>query len=136
MIKRDFPKIHFYDQDFVDIYDRTWAWIQDSWFSGPEKGPFKGKFFAYPGSARVTQLEAILSSFFLVYSNRVYQANSTLDLFYEQQEANGAIRCAYDIATGDPVVGPENPEGLGLPLFAWAEYNLYHKSANKNARFE
>jgi len=21
--KRDFPKIHFYDQDFVDIYDKT-----------------------------------------------------------------------------------------------------------------
>ena len=25
----------------------------------------------------------------------------------------------------------KNPEGIGLPLFAWAEYNLYHKSANK-----
>ena len=37
MIKRDFPKIHFYDQDFVDIYDKTWAWIQDCWSSGNEK---------------------------------------------------------------------------------------------------
>ena len=24
-----------------------------------------------------------------------------------------------------------NPEGIGIPLFAWAEFNLYHKSANK-----
>jgi hypothetical protein len=37
LIKRDFPKIHFYDQDFVDIYDKTWAWIQDCWSSGNEK---------------------------------------------------------------------------------------------------
>ncbi|NLJ11118.1 MAG: hypothetical protein GX438_12370 [Treponema sp.] len=131
MIKRDFPKIHFYDQDFVDIYDRTWAWIQDSWLSGPEKAAIKGKFFGYPGCTKVTQLEAILSSFFLVYSNRIYQAHPTLDIFYERQEPNGAIRWAYEIESGNPVVSPDNPEGLGLPLFAWAEFNLYHKSANK-----
>ena len=31
MSKKDFPKIHFYDQDFVDIYDKTWNWLSDSW---------------------------------------------------------------------------------------------------------
>lgn len=131
MIKRDFPKIHFYDQDFVDIYDRTWAWIQDSWLSGSERSVIKGTFFGYPGCAKTTQMEAILSSFFLVYSNRIYQAHPTLDIFYERQEPNGAIRWAYDIESGNPVVSPDNPEGIGLPLFAWAEFNLYHKSANK-----
>lgn len=131
MTKRDFPKIHFYDQDFVDIYDKTWAWIQDCWFSGETKSPLGSKFFFHPGSSSVYQIEAVLSSFFLVYSNRIFQAHPSLDLFYERQEPSGAIRWAYDIETGNPVVGPENPEGLGLPLFAWAEFNLYHKSANK-----
>jgi hypothetical protein len=28
-------------------------------------------------------------------------------------------------------VDAANPEGVGLPLFAWAEFNLYHKTANK-----
>ena len=37
MNKRDFPKIHFYDQDFVDIYDKTWTWIQDFW-TDPKTG--------------------------------------------------------------------------------------------------
>ena len=32
---------------------------------------------------------------------------------------------------GKPICPADNPEGLGLPLFAWAEYNLYHKTANK-----
>jgi neutral trehalase len=281
VIKRDFPKIHFYDQDFVDIYDKTWAWIQDCWNTGNEKStgekpsgekseseksesekslieqasietcspepprteailienllsvsemvsfenppgelgwvdmgnsteqetsvenpppdiasidaeqpvdlehgadptdafdlehPFEnehsfenehpfdlehpseneteaaltensspekastekprisGKFFSYPGSGVVQQVDAIFSSFFLVYSNRIYQAHPTLDIFYEHQEPDGAIRSTYDIATGLPVVEADNPEGLGLPLFAWAEFNLYHKSANK-----
>jgi neutral trehalase len=129
--KRDFPRIHFYDQDFVDIYDKTWAWIQDCWNSGGENSLLEGKFFSYPGSPVVHQMDAILSSFFLVYSNRIYQAHPTLDIFYERQEPNGAIRSAYNIETGFPSVTEDNPEGLGLPLFAWAEFNLYHKSANK-----
>ncbi|MDR0524831.1 MAG: hypothetical protein LBG90_03055 [Spirochaetaceae bacterium] len=152
MLKRDFPKIHFYDQDFVDIYDKTWAWIQDCWNAGGERSherpespevsnfsdadnkptPIEGKFFSYPGSFVVQQADAIFSSFFLVYSNRIYNAHPTLDVFYDHQEANGAIRSAYNIETGIPVLMDlDNPEGLGIPLFAWAEFNLYHKSANK-----
>jgi neutral trehalase len=150
--KRDFPKIHFYDQDFVDIYDKTWAWIQDCWTMGSERGAplnperpdftespqtiekpsnIEGKFFSYPGSPVIQQTDAIFSSFFLVYSNRIYQAHPTLDVFYTRQEPNGAIRSAYNIETGLPVAEENNPEALGLPLFAWAEFNLYHKSANK-----
>ena len=130
MTKRDFPKIHFYDQDFVDIYDKTWAWIQDCWLSGGD-GSAESRFFAYPGSSQVHQMDAIWSSFFLVYSNRIFHAHTTLDLFYARQEPNGAIRSAYDFQTSAPVLQQDNPEGIGLPLFAWAEFNLYHKTANK-----
>ncbi|MDR1929799.1 MAG: hypothetical protein LBQ44_04130 [Treponema sp.] len=131
MTKRDFPKIHFYDQDFVDIYDKTWAWIQDHWNTGEESDAILGKFFSYPGSQVVKQFDTILSSFFLVYSNRIFQASPTLDIFYERQEPSGAIRSAYSLKTGLPEISEDNPEGLSLPLFAWAEFNLYHKSANK-----
>ena len=131
MTKRDFPKIHFYDQDFVDIYDKTWAWIQDYWNSGGESETIEGKFFTYPGSATIKQLDSILSSFFLVYSNRIYQVSPTLDLFYSRQEPSGAIRSEYSLSSGLPIVEKNNPEGISLPLFSWAEFNLYHKSANK-----
>jgi len=131
LIKHDFPKIHFYDQDFVDIYDKTWAWIQDCWNSGGDKSGIEGKFFSYAESQTVTQADAIFSSFFLVYSNRIFQAHPTLDLFYNRQEPDGAIRCAYDTVTGKQIIDKDNPEGLGIPLFAWAEHNIYHKSGNK-----
>ncbi|MBN1520370.1 MAG: hypothetical protein JW923_09795 [Spirochaetales bacterium] len=132
MNKRDFPRIHFYDQDFVDIYDRTWAWVADCWATGgTSSGIGGGKFFYYPPQHRLDQLEQIFSSFFLVYSNRIYAASNGLDALYSKQEKNGAIRWAYDVESGKPVKDKENPEGLMLPLFAWAEYNLYHKSANK-----
>ena len=36
-VKKGFPEIHFYDQDFVDLYDRTWAWLQDFWKKGDKK---------------------------------------------------------------------------------------------------
>jgi len=131
--KKDFPKIHFYDQDFVDIYDKTWNWLSDSWID-PKTGELSSDgYFAYPADAQVTinQSESIFSTFFLVYSNKNYVAENNLDFLYGKQEADGAIRWKYDVKTGAPIVDNENPEGIGLPLFAWAEFNLYHKLANK-----
>lgn len=132
MNKRDFPRVHFYDQDFVEVYDRTWAWVADCWAAGgPGSGLEKAKFFLYPPQPVVDLMEQVFASFFLVYSNRIYAAASGLDALYSLQEPNGAIRSRYDAATGKPIYSADNPEGLGLPLFAWAEYNLYHKTANK-----
>ncbi len=133
MNKRDFPKIHFYDQDFVDIYDKSWNWLQDFWIDPATGETSSDGLFIYPqkGQFILDQTEAIFSSFFLVYSNRNYPAHRNIDYFYERQEENGAIRCKYDAKTDLPVVSKHNPEGVGLPLFAWAEFNLYHKSANK-----
>jgi neutral trehalase len=130
--KKDFPRVHFYDQDFVEMYDRTWAWVADCWVSGGQgSGIDKFKFFHYPQRPRLDVLEQIFSSFFLVYSNRIYPASNGLDALYALQEADGAIRSAYDIESGAPIAEAGNPDGLFLPLFAWAEYNLYHKTANK-----
>ena len=132
MNKRDFPRVHFYDQDFVEIYDRTWAWIADPWTSGGQKsGIDKIKFFQYADSQVLDSFEQVFSSFFLVYSNRIYAASNGLDALYALQEPSGAIRARYDIESGKPVFSASNPEGIGLPLFAWAEYNLYHKTGNK-----
>ena len=131
MVKSEFPAIHFYDQDFVDIYDQTWAWIQDYWHKGTEENGLQPRFFAHPEATSINQFEAVFSTFFLVYSNRIYPVIPQLDNFYERQEESGAIRGEYDIKTGKPVLTDENPEGVGPPLFAWAEYNLYHKIGNK-----
>lgn len=133
MNKRDFPKIHFYDQDFVDIYDRTWSWLQDFWQdSSPEAGTAENLYLYHKEDVCVIdQFESIFASFFLVYSNRNFPANQNLDYLYSKQEESGAIRCRYNCETGEPIVSADNPEGIGMPLFAWAEFNLYHKSANK-----
>lgn len=133
MNKRDFPKIHFYDQDFVDIYDKTWTWIQDYWLIPQTEENSTDGYFIYPqdGNLVLNQLESIFASFFLVYSNRNYPAHQNIDYFYGRQEVNGAIRCKYDTKTNAPITTTTNPEGIGIPLFAWAEFNLYHKSGNK-----
>ena len=133
MNKHDFPKIHFYDQDFVDIYNKTWTMLSDYWINPKTEEKTADGYFIYPSDGKliIDQFESILSSFFLVYSNRNYDANLNIDYFYERQEENGAIRWRYDAKTNEPVMDSSNPEGVGLPLFAWAEFNLYHKSANK-----
>lgn len=134
MNKHDFPKIHFYDQDFVDIYNKTWSLLGDYWIEpGNSKVSASSGYFLYPDSSKyiIDQFEAIFSSFFLVYSNRNFNASQNIDFFYNQQEKSGAIRWRYDAKTKKAVSSKLNPEGVGLPLFAWAEFNLYHKSANK-----
>lgn len=133
MNKHDFPKIHFYDQDFVDIYNKTWSWVSSYWIN-PESGELDPEgLFIYPenGNYILNQFESIFSSFFLVYSNRNFDPCHNIDYFYAHQEENGAIRWKYDVKTNQTVLDKTNPEGVGLPLFAFAEYNLYHKSANK-----
>ncbi len=131
MAKKDFPGIHFYDQDFVDVYDQTWAWIEEYWQSGTPSNGLQQKFLNHPDSETIDQLESTLATFFLVYSNRIYPCIPQLDSFYGKQEANGAIRWKYRVDDGTPVLTDENPEGVGLPLFAWAELNLFHKIGNK-----
>lgn len=133
MNRHDFPKIHFYDQDFVDIYNKTWATLSDFLAAaGSAKESKRGYFLSSDnGRSVIDQFESTLSSFFLVYSNYNFAASQNIDYFYSKQEKNGAIRWRYDPKTGKPVTPKDNPSGVGLPLFAWAEYNMYHKSANK-----
>ena len=131
MSKHDFPKIHFYDQDFVDIYNKTWAWVSSQWIDPATNEQNSDGYFVYPedGKHILNQMDSVFSSFFLVYSNRNFEAEKNIDYLYARQEANGAIRWKYDLSNNEPVTEKKNPEGIGLPLFAWAEYNLYHKAS-------
>ncbi|MGL4524572.1 MAG: MGH1-like glycoside hydrolase domain-containing protein [Spirochaetia bacterium] len=126
-LKRPVPKVHYYNQDFVDIYVRSWNMIDDCWLKGNDKNHLEPLFFSSPNLGRINQLEACYSTFYLVYSNRQYLAHTGLDNFYSKQEPNGAIRGEYDIETGEVIQMADNPQGILPPLFAWAEYDLYHK---------
>lgn len=130
-MRKDFPRVHYYDQDFVDLYDQTWAWINDCWHKGTPENGLTTRYFSYPESDVINQFEACLSTFFLVYSNRVHPAHYQLDNFYGKQEESGAIRGRYRTDNGQPVTSKKNPEGILPPLFSWAEYNLFHKSGQK-----
>jgi neutral trehalase len=131
VLNKEFPTIHFYDQDFVDLYDKTWAWLHDFWKKGDSSNGFSPKFYAHPDSEHISQYESCLASFFLVYSNRQFPVEPILDDFYSKQESNGAIRGVYSVKDGKPLLSKENPEGVHPPLFSLAEFNLYHKVGNK-----
>ena len=130
-VKTDFPEINFYDQDLVNLYKRSWHWVSQQWHRGTEANGFAPRFFSYPESDRINQFESCFSTFFLVYSNRTYPVMSQLDNFYGKQEEDGAIRGEYLVEDGTPVLTDDNPTGVASPLFAWAEYNLYHKLGTK-----
>ena len=126
-----FPKVRFYDQYLVDLYDRTWNWIKTFWKSGTKANGFGETYFNYPQNEVINQYESILSSFFLVYSNRIFPVTPLLDNFYAKQEPSGAIRGIYSEKDGSPVFSRKNPRCVLPPLFSWAEYNIYHKIGSK-----
>ena len=130
-VKSDFPEINFYDQDLVNLYERSWSWISDQWHQGTEDNGFSARYFRYPAADRINQFESCFSTFFLVYSNRTYPVTSQLDTFYQKQEEDGAIRGEYLVEDGSAVLPKSNPTGVAPPLFSWAEFNLYHKLGAK-----
>lgn len=127
MVRKDFPKIHFYDQDLVALYDETWILVRDFWKKGTSANGLHSRYFTHPDSTRINQFDACFATFFLVYSNRIYPVLSLLDNFYSKQEDSGAIRGEYGERDGKPIRSKDNPKGVLPPLFAWAEFNIYHK---------
>jgi neutral trehalase len=130
-VKSDFPEVNFYDQDLVNLYERSWSWIRDQWRKGTSANGFAARYFCHPAADRINQFEACFSTFFLVYSNRIFPVTAQLDTFYEKQEEDGAIRAEYLVEDGSPVLPRSNPTGAAPPLFSWAEFNLYHKLGAK-----
>ena len=126
-MKKEFPKVHFYDHDLSDMYDFTFNRLREAWKKGTGENGLQGRYLSLPASDRINQVEACAATFFLVYSNRAFPAHALLDNFYAKQEADGAIRGEYSEKSGKPVSHKANPEGVLPPLFAWAEHNIYHK---------
>ncbi len=131
MNREAIPSIHFYDQDFVDLYDRSWVWIDEFWKKGTEENGFTGNYISYNDQKTFDMFSCCLSSMFLNYSNQTYSPFDMIDFFYSKQEPNGAIRAQYSIEDGSPVLSEDNPEGVVIPLFAYVEFLFYHKIGNK-----
>ncbi len=110
MLKKEFPQIHYYDQDFVDIYDRSWAWVSDFWRKADSAIGINNPFYAYSEGNYLSLYESCIASFFLVYFNKKYPVHLMLDNFYGLQEESGAIRGEYDLETGKPILTKENPD--------------------------
>ncbi len=131
MIKESVPRIHFYDQDFVDMYDRAWVWLDELWHPGDKDSKFPEGYFTHNDSSIIDLYDVSLSSLFLMYSNQMYSPYSMVDYFYARQESDGHIWDRYDLNTDAPVVDPENPLGVTLPLLPFVEFMFYHKIGNK-----
>lgn len=131
MTKDPIPSIHFYDQDFVDLYDRSWVWLNDFWKEGTEANGFTGHYVSYENQQTINMFNCCLSSLFLNYSNQVYSPYDMIDFFYSKQEEDGAIRSDYSVENGKSVFTAENPQGVAMPLFPYIEFFFYHKIGNK-----
>lgn len=131
MIKDSVPCVLFYDQDFVDMYNRTWVWLEENWHQGEKDGLFPDGFLTYKDSPVVSLFDYSMASLFLVYSNQSFSPYSMIDFFYSIQAEDGSIPCAVDYTTKTPIYTEKNPKGLTLPLLPFVEYNFYHKIGNK-----
>jgi hypothetical protein len=100
--KKEFPSIRFYDQDFVDIYNQTWAWVEDYYTEELDVQGTPARIFIAPESDTIYSLESIFHSSWCT-AIKFTASLPQLDFFYARQEENGAIRDRYSAADGKPV---------------------------------
>ena len=128
-MRSKYPILKYFNLELVSLYNKLWGNSEDQWLTTENDKP--AHIFHHPHIPTIRQLEAIMSTFFLVYSNRHFPVTQQLDYFYQRQEEDGAIRSEYELASAKPVMVRKNAYGVGAPLFPWAEYNIYHKLDNK-----
>jgi neutral trehalase len=128
--REELPRLIYDHQALVDLFDATCELMPGYWRrGGPESG--FGLTFCDPAQDRVSQVAACCSTFSLVYSNREFPVEAQLDAFYAKQQPCGAIHGEYRLVDGQPILIKANPHGVQAPLFAWAEYNMYHRLGSK-----
>ena len=131
MVKDLVPCVHFYDQDFVDMYDRTWVWIEENWIQKSDDGMFANGYFVGSDSDVIDMFDSCLTAISLSYSNQNFDAYSLIDFFYRMQQEDGRICERYKAGTYEPVLTEDNPKGVCPPLLPYVEYLFYHKIGNK-----
>lgn len=127
-----FPQIHYFDPDFVSMYEQTWARLETCWI--PFKSDNKNKPSGYidTGDDELHIIDVITSSFFLLYSNNdTLNPTHALDFFYRKQDEDGSIHSVYSKSTGEPISQRGNPDAIAPPFLLWAEYNYYNRTDNK-----
>lgn len=131
MVKDLVPCVHFYDQDFVDMYNRTWVWIEENWHTCDKDNFFPEGFLTHKDDKIISLFDYSIASLFLVYSNQNFSPYSMIDFFYSLQKEDGSIPSLVNYETGESCFTESNPKGLTLPLLPYIEYNFYHKIGNK-----
>ncbi len=114
-----FPGIHYYNQDFVDIYSKSWYWLKDDYRKSMKR--------------EMSFTEALMSSFFLAYNITGDLTTELLDSFYHLQREDGYIPAHITIEGKESVVveAPAGEATLSFPVLGWVEFNLFHKRGDK-----
>ena len=126
-----YPVLHYFEYDFLNMYEGTWANIENSWEKIETDSKNSFNFIKYEGIKTINLMDAVCAQFYLLYSNNRFSSTSTLDFFYDNQTENGAIHTDYDINTFKPIFKKDNPKGISFPMLLWSEYNHFNKTDNK-----
>jgi hypothetical protein len=95
----------------------------------PDHSSAKKYGFAYMETGddkEIRQWDISFISAFGIYTNKVFPAMESLDLFYQHQKDNGSLPYAIDKKNGQPIFTNNQGETItSLPLFAWLEWRYY-----------
>ncbi len=156
MEKSLYPIIHYFEQDYIDMYDKTWIAIENVCKDHQRDENTKSHYMDYSSRTHITALEAVSSSLFLVYSNLNFNPMAMVDLFYKHQHKDGYIPNFIDKEKIEKTDAPDeqkkndsstssstkntpesntevefDPMTIPPPLFAWAEFNYFNKTDNR-----
>lgn len=113
--------------DWLELYDRAWELAFRN-IEYIEQAGWKPQMTCMPGVNTIWQWDSCLMTFITNYANGTISALNNLDNLYRlRRESDGYMSMAYRISTEQPAW----PGRINPPLMAWAEWESYQVSGNK-----
>ncbi|WP_435578296.1 MGH1-like glycoside hydrolase domain-containing protein [Gilvibacter sp.] len=127
----DFAEAYSVSDDLAKrMYDKALEITKSKVRGGDSEPFFKEPFIDAAFSPNIFLWDTCFMCCFAKYHLDELPVYQALDNFYDRQEADGYI-CREYRQTGEPLWPKTHPVSINPPLLAWAEWELYRVSQNK-----
>lgn len=125
------PIITGYDS-WERLYWNAWELLFEGLQSSPPTSALTAPFLTPHHLPHLFMWDSAFIAQIGLYGRRAFPFIDTLNNFYSRQHDDGFICREIDIATGQELFLPFDPDGAGPNIFAWAEWRYYRFTGDEH----
>ena len=117
--------------DWTEMYWRTWEMAWSNLHRPNKTSTLVSSFIDPTFNDNIFMWDTAFMVQFGVYGRRAFPFINSLDNFYANQHADGAMCREINMAEGYDLFTPFDPDGTGPNIMAWAEWRYYRMSGEE-----